>query len=370
MKKMRALVLRAKEQLEVMEVPMSSLEDGQVMVKVSKCGICGSDIRYFHGENPWAKQTLQKDIPNPPNIILGHEFTGTVVGVKDSGDQFLIGKRVGVNTFTTCGRCRYCRSGRENFCKQTRHLGHGQGWGQMNFYPGGMAEFCPVAAGQVYELPPHVSDEQATFLDPLIAALHAVAVGEIHMLDQVVILGAGPIGLLIAQLVRVRGAGQIYITDLSCRNLAVAQELGAHHAVNVAGSKSSLGDLVMQTTGGCGVERIFNTVGSSESILESLRLLDNAGILVLMATRDREIRFPSLMISGERTLRTSSNARFSDFPKALGLLAAGLVKVEPMVTHRFALSRGLEAFEVACDKERTGAIKVMVDVANPIPPCV
>jgi threonine dehydrogenase-like Zn-dependent dehydrogenase len=152
-------VLREKEWLEVAEVPEPSLASDHVLVKVSKCGICGSDVRYFHGENPWAKQTLQQEIPNPPNIILGHQFAGTVVNARDAADRGLIGKRVGVNTFTTCGRCRHCRAGRENLCRETKHLGHGQGWGKMDLYPGGMAEYCPVAALQVYELPAHVRAE-------------------------------------------------------------------------------------------------------------------------------------------------------------------------------------------------------------------
>lgn len=164
---MRAMVLKSEEILEIMEVPMPTLEPGLVLVKVSQCDICGSDIRYLHGENPWAKQTLQEEVPNPPNIILGHELTGTVVDVFDKADQYLIGKRVGVNCFTTCGRCHFCRAGLENLCPHTRHLGHGQGWGQREFYPGGMAKYCPAFAGQVYELSDRVTNQQATFLDPI-----------------------------------------------------------------------------------------------------------------------------------------------------------------------------------------------------------
>jgi len=165
---MKALVLKSPENIEVMEVPRPQLSSGQVLIKVSKCGVCGSDIRYFHGENPWAKQTLGREIPNPPNIILGHEFVGSVVQVSDSCDEHLLGQRVAVNTFVTCGRCDFCRNGQENLCDNTKHLGHGQGWGKMDFYPGAMAEYCPAFSfsGQAYELPEHVTDEQATFMVP------------------------------------------------------------------------------------------------------------------------------------------------------------------------------------------------------------
>ena len=107
---MQAVVLRGPEDLVVQDVPKHDLAPGQCMIKVSHCGICGSDIRYFHGENPWAKQTLGVEVPNPPNIILGHEFVGEVVDVAEDVYQHLVGQRVVVNTFITCGTCDFCRT--------------------------------------------------------------------------------------------------------------------------------------------------------------------------------------------------------------------------------------------------------------------
>jgi threonine dehydrogenase-like Zn-dependent dehydrogenase len=358
---MKALVLKTVETLEVMDVPMPKLQPGLVLVKVSKCGVCGSDVRYFHGENPWAKQTLQQEIPNPPNIILGHEFTGTVVEVHDDGDRHLIGKRVGVNSFITCGRCQFCRVGLENLCRQTKHLGHGQGWGEMEYYSGGMAEYCPAFAGQVYELSDRVTDDQATFLDPIIAAMHAVDVAGPKLLDQAAIQGAGPIGLLIVQLMKLHGTKSVAISDIAPENLDVANAVGADHVVNVADGKQSLRDLVMKITGGLGVQKVFNTVGSRESIRESLEMLAAAGTVVLMATKDPEFSIPSLSISGERCVRTSSNALLSDFPKAVSLLEAGMLAVDPLVTHRFPLNRAIDAFAIACSKDRNKAIKIILD---------
>ncbi len=358
---MKALVLKSVENLEVMDVPMPKLRPGEVLVKVGKCGICGSDIRYFHGENPWAKQTLQKEVPNPPNIILGHELAGTVVDVYHDEDRHLIGKRVGINSFITCGRCHFCRASRENLCRHTKHLGHGQGWGKMEFYPGGMAEYCQAFASQVYELSDRVTDEQATMLDPIIAALHAVDVAGPRMLDVAAVQGAGPIGLLIAQIMKIRGAKTVAIADIADANLAVAKAVGVDHAVNVADDNRNLLDLVMKVTGGFGAQRVFNTVGSSESIIESLQMLANLGVVVLMATREEEFVVPSLMISGERAIKTSANALLSDFPKALDLLEMGMLKVDPLVTHRFPLSRAMEAFSVACNKDRHGAVKIILD---------
>jgi threonine dehydrogenase-like Zn-dependent dehydrogenase len=358
---MKALVLRTVETLEIMDVPMPKLQPGLVMIKVARCGVCGSDVRYFHGENPWAKQTLQREIPNPPNIILGHELTGAVVDVYDESDRYLVGKRVGINSFTTCGRCRFCRVGLENLCRHTRHLGHGQGWGQLDFYPGGMAEYCPAFASQVYELTERVTDDQATFLDPIIAAMHAVDVAGPRLLDSAAIQGAGPIGLLIAQMMKLHGAKTVAVSDVAESNLEIAKTLGADQAVNVAGGKQNLLDAVMRATAGLGVQKVFNTVGTCESIRESLQMLAPAGVVVLMAAKDPEIALSSLMISGERTVKTSANALLSDFPKAVDLLEAGMLKVDPLVTHRFPLGRAVDAFAVACNKDKNKAIKVIID---------
>ena len=359
--KMKALVLKSPENLEVMNVPTPSLSAGQVLIKVSKCGLCGSDIRYYHGENPWAKQTLQKDVPNPPNIIFGHEFVGTVAEVHDAADKHLIGKRVGAQTWSTCGRCDYCKSGKENFCRQTRHLGHGQGWGKMDFYPGGMAEYCPAAAENVYELPKNVTDEQATFLDPLTAALHAVDVARPDVLDDVVVLGAGPIGIMITQLAKAFGAARTFVTDISERNLEIARGLGADYTLRIKSGGKPILELVKEKLDNCGVNRVYNTVGTNESIIESLAMLDVRGTVVLMATKEKNITFPSLMLSGERSMKTSTNAMPEDFKRAIDLLACGMVKVDPLITHRFPLSEGVKAFEAACDKAKTEAIKIIID---------
>jgi len=358
---MKALVLRSPEQLELMDVPKPKLSAGQVLIRVTKCGICGSDVRYFHGENPWSKQTLGRHIDNPPNIILGHEFTGVVQEVFDKSDAHLLGRRVGINTFITCGRCSFCRNGQENLCDYTKHLGHGQGWGKMDFYPGGMAEFCPAFASQIFELPENVTDEQATFFDPLIAAIHAVDVGRPKPLDKVAILGAGPIGLLIAQLVKVYGAIATFITDIAAENVAIAKKVGVDYPMNLSGASKGVYDLVMEKTNYQGVNLAFNTVGTSASILESLKILKKGGTLVLMAAKEDEISFPSLLLSGERTIRTSSNAMYSDFPRVIELVSGGQVKVEPLITHRFDLSDAVAAFEVACNKSKTGAVKVIID---------
>ncbi len=162
---MKAAVLKAPGQLTVEDVPVPVLEKDEVLIKVASCGICGSDLRYFEGENPWALHTLGIETPTPPNIIMGHEFAGEVVEVGDDSFRKLVGRRVVASPYKACGVCRLCREGRYNLCTATVHLGHGAGWGQRDYYPGGMAEFCPVWADKAYPLPDNVTYDEATLLD-------------------------------------------------------------------------------------------------------------------------------------------------------------------------------------------------------------
>ena len=108
-------------------------------------------------------------------------------------------------------------------------------------------------------------------------------------------------------------------------------------------------------------ELVYNTIGTQESIEQSLRMLRKGGTLVLLATKDATLSFPALLLSGERAIKTSSNAMYSDFPRALDLLASGIVNVDPLISHRFPLSRALDAFQIACNKSTSGAIKVVLD---------
>ena len=140
---MKAVVLRQPRQLDWADVPDPRLTAGHdVLIQVEACGICGSDLRYWEGDNPWALHTLGRHVPNPPNIILGHEYAGVVVKVNSPAYGHLLGRHVGVQSFRTCGKCDFCRSGSQNLCRNTIHMGHAQGWGQMDYYLGAYAEYC------------------------------------------------------------------------------------------------------------------------------------------------------------------------------------------------------------------------------------
>lgn len=348
---MRAVVLHSPGQLSVETVPVPELLPGQKLVKVGACGICGSDLRYFAGENPWAKHTLGTEKPNPPDMILGHELGGwaDVEGAR---------RAVGCLAFRGCGRCAACRRGEVQLCADTAHLGHGAGWEGQN--PGGMAECCPVWSEGLYRLPEHLTVDQATFLDGLGVAVHAARLAALFPGEPILLLGGGPIGLLIGQAARALGAGAALVADVYETPLDCAGELGLGPTINVSSAAADDLAAAVREFAPEGVQAVFDTTGDIQSQRVGLGLLRRGGTIVLMAGAAPGLSFHPRDLAGERRLMTCSNNRYEDFTIGLSLMAEAKVIVEPMITHRFPLEEAAQAFAVATDKVRTGALKVIL----------
>ncbi len=349
---MIAVVLHAPNDLKVEQVPVPQVRAGEVLLKVGACGICGSDLRYLVGENPWAKHTLGYEHPNPPDMILGHEIGGTVVT-----DE--IERRVGVLSFRTCGECRYCRTGRPNLCPNTQHLGHGAGWEGQN--PGGMAQYCPVWEDYLFDLPDEIGLDEATFLDGLGVAVHAVARADIVPSSAVLVLGAGPIGLSIAQVAVAQGARRVVVTDVYETPLECARELGLGPCLNVAGADVEAVVVELRKAGGEeGFSAVFDTTGQAAVQQQALDVLDRGGTLVAVAGVAEGLVLDQSSLAGERRLMTCSNNLVKDFEIGLKLLVSGEVRVKPMITHTYSLRDAEQAFATASNKHETGAMKVVL----------
>jgi L-iditol 2-dehydrogenase len=290
-------------------------------------------------------------------MILGHEFAGEIVRVFSPELKGRLRERVAVLAYRGCGQCLYCRRGQHNLCADTAHLGHGAGWAGAAHNPGGMAELCPVWAGMAYPLPSSVSYDEGVLLDGTAVAVHAVARAQVAQRDWVVILGCGPIGLLALQVARVRGA-QVVATDVAPRPLGLARDLGAEVTV-LAGSESIV-EVVDSATKGTGAAAVLNSVGTPQSITDSMRLLQRSGREVLLALETGEVTLPLSALAGERVLTVSANNTYPEFEEALRLVADGEVRCQPLLTHHFPLAQAIEAFAVAERRAETGAIKVVL----------
>lgn len=356
----KAVVLRAPRELAVEDVPVPEPGYGQVLLKVTDCGICGSDVRYFHGENPWALHTLGEELPNPENMILGHEVAGVIDSVGPGVSPDAISKRVGVLCFCVDGTCYWCRRGEEQLCPNTMHLGHAAGWGESKYYYGGMAEYVPVWADHCYELPNTVSNEAASLLDPMGVAVHGVLRANIRPGEAVLTVGAGPIGMFCVQAATAFGAGYVACSDLDPRILEMAVSLGAD--VGVDASADDPGEVMAGVTRGRGADVIFDSAGLPLS--NSLGMLARGGRLMLFVVHRKAEAITTLDLSSERTVTSVANFAYPDFQMCIDLLATGRVKAEPLITHRFPLEDALEAFRVADHKAETGAIKVLLKISD------
>ncbi len=329
-----AVILEKPETLKVKQIPIWPFESygdtDLVLVKVEACGICGSDLRYFKGENPWAQHTLGKHVENPPNIVLGHEFSGTVVAVLDEKNEHLLGKRVAPVCSKVCGVCRCCRTEREHLCPNTVHTGHGQGWGKQDYYPGAYSEYVPVWAKGSYEIPESLPFIEASMMDILAVCTRVANQGNIRQGETVLILGAGPAGNGIAQISKMLGASKVVMIGRSQITLDTARDCGFSDVIDtktVDDVEKAIGDQL----GPGGAMTVFDSIGSEWSIKMGLRLLDKAGTLVNMAVHDSEVTLNQMELGSERSIVTACNFRAHEYPTTLNWLIEGRINVKPWI---------------------------------------
>ena len=356
---MKAIVLTKPKTLQLQDIPEPKMTDtNHVVVKVEACGICGSDIRYWAGENPWALHTLGKHLDNPPNMVMGHEFAGTVVKVNSKENQKWLGQRVGVQSYRVCGKCKFCTTGRENLCRDMIHIGHAQGWGKMDFYPGAYAEYCLGWADLLHPIPDHVSFPEAAMADILCVAVHVVGRANIYDGAAVLCIGGGPAGLSIAQVAKTQGAGEIFISDPSPVARGVISHFADFHIIET--ETIDVTEFIREKIGSQKCAAVFDSVGSEETLKLGLSLLEEAGTYVNLAVHNTPIGLNALALGSERTITTSSNAFYSDLKKAFKLLNSHQIDVNPWITHKFPLEGFDEAFDLLTQSPKA-AYKVVFE---------
>jgi len=355
---MKAAILEAPFTMKLKVIPTPKPKIDEILLKVAACGICGSDVRYFMGENPWSLHTLGVEEPVPPNTILGHEVSGLVVDGGSPEFEDMIGSRVGVIAFKSCGKCYYCLKGLYNLCGDMLHIGHDGRWKNVEYIPGGYAEYMTLWYDKAHPIPDNVSFEEATQLDGLAVAVHAVYRARINPGDTVAVLGVGPIGLMILQVAKVMGASKIIALDVRSKPLEIAENLCADSVIDV--SRVDIDDNLLKETNGIGVDAIFDTVCSESTVTRCLRSLARGGRLILVALNRMDLKLNLLDLSGERIVTSSSNNLYHEYTMAVNLLSSGRIQVKPFITHIFKLDEIEEAFHVALHKDEYDAIKIIL----------
>ena len=334
--------------IEVREVEVPAVGDGDILVKVAAAGICGSDVHYYQ----WTRGSEIVRVP----VILGHEFSGEVVEVGSGVTGVAVGDRICAPPGMACGACPECRAGRGDRCGAML----GPGIRSDGFF----AEYGRLtAAAQVFKLPPEVSLAAAALMEPLGVCLNAVDVSELRVGQTAAVLGPGPIGLLTTALLRAGGAGLVVVAGTSAdgMRLRLAERLGADEVTVVDGDSGAALAARAAALDGGGFDLVFEATGNPEAIQQSIDLVKRGGQVVLMGIYGAPAAIdPTPMVRARKNIVSAYGygaGGTATWKRALRLLAAGRLDVEPVITHRLPLARAEDGFRLALDKQ---AAKVLL----------
>lgn len=337
---MKALVYEGPWQMPVREIPAPEPGPGEVIVSVKATGICGSDVHGFTGATG----------RRIPPMVMGHEFSGVISALGPGVTGHRVGDRVVVQPIITCGRCVNCLAGLPNICLNRRGLG-------MMTTNGSNAEAVAVPQQLLYDLPDEVPWEQAALVEPLSVAMHAANMSPIRLMDTVVILGAGTIGLLTLLACRLKGAGAVIISDLSPHRLEVARRLGADAAVNPA--QEDLAAVVRKYAGEAGAAVVIEAVGITATARQSLELVRPGGHVTWIGNAAPTIEIGmQQVVTREITVR-GVYAFNVEFGRAIEALRTRRVDVTPIIEQVAPLEAGPQIFHDLA-KGTLDAVKVVL----------
>jgi 2-desacetyl-2-hydroxyethyl bacteriochlorophyllide A dehydrogenase len=334
---MRAAFITGKEMIEVREADPPTPGPGEVLLRVRTCGICGTDLHFYHGV-----------FPAMPNVSPGHEFSGEIEAVSESVGGFERGDRVAVEPIKRCQDCSYCRTGRYHLCSARVFLG--------TVVPGALAEYVTVPAYMLYHLPNEVDFELAALAEPLAVAVHGIHIVDLDMGERVLVLGSGTIGLLSIIAARAAGAGEV---------LATYRHEHQGQAALAAGATRVINSDELSTLGRGGIDVAIETVGGSGATLQqALNFIRPGGRVSALGVFTGPLQIDGLrLVLNEAKLAAGITycrpGMQSDFDVALRILHANQEGIRRLITHRFPLDEAAKAFATAADKG-TKSLKVQV----------
>jgi L-iditol 2-dehydrogenase len=322
--------------VELRDIEEPTTQPGQVKIRVAAAGICGTDLHIYKDEfRSW------------PPVVLGHEVAGEIVEMGEGVTSLQTGQRVTTETyFSTCGQCRFCRSGQNNLCLNRRSIG--------SVVNGGFTQYVVVPASNVHLLPEHIDFEAGALTEPLACVVHGVtSTPTVSPGDVAVISGPGAIGLLTLQVVKAAGAVVVMLgTDVDTRRMELARDLGADYIVNV--QRDDPKPLIISlTVEGLGADVVYECSGAGPAAAQLLDLVRRRGRYVQIGLFGKSVAWDMDQICYKELVVTGSNASVpSAWLKALRLLATGTVQTKPLITHTFDVTDWEKAF--ATFEDRSG----------------
>lgn len=333
--------------IEIRAIPCPTLPknypDGEVIVEVGACGICGTDVGIYRW-HPWESRSVK--IPR----VLGHEISGTVVEIGKNCGDWKVGDRVVSDTDMGCGKCFFCRIGRVNICENRKSLGL-----QLD---GGMAKYVATRANNLFLLPAHLSFEVGAAMEPLGVAMNAYLKSGFKPGDKVLILGTGSIGLATLMLLKTAGASEVFITGLKVDQwrFEKAKELGADAVFNV--DEEDPTDQLMSRTHGRGVDIVFVCAGGRENLFQASRWVRKAGTVMVIGLSHGGVDFDSnLLVEKELVFKGAYRRTPETWDRILELVGKGKIPLKELVTHSVPLEEVEAGFHLI---EKGEALKVVV----------
>jgi erythritol/L-threitol dehydrogenase len=349
---MQAVVNHGPKDYRLERVPRPTAGPREVIIRVDAAGICGSDAKcyaggemFWGGADPWVKAP----------VVPGHEFFGTVVELGDGAEQHhgvSLGEKAIAEQIRPCDRCRFCERGQYWMCQV--HDIHGF---QGEVADGAWAQFMRFGStARVHRMPDDISDEAGVLVEPLACAIHGVNRADVQLGDTVVLAGAGPIGLLMLQVLRLRSPRTIIVSDARADRLELAAQLGADVTVDV--SQTDLDTVVRQLTDGYGCDVFIEATGHPSAVEQGLQVLRRLGRMVVYGVFGAPTTVDWSVIGDRKELDVlGAHLGPYSYPTAIAYLADGTIDAGRLVTHRYPLEEFDEALQVV--RDGTG-IKVML----------
>lgn len=341
-------VMTAPGQIEFREVPVPEITSEQVLVKIRKIGICGSDIHVYHGKHPFTQYP----------VTQGHEVSGEIVEIGSAvtggsnGEPLTVGQKVTIQPQVVCGKCHPCRHGKYNLCEELKVMGF-QTTGTASHY-------FAVDAGKVTPLPEDMSFDEGAMIEPLAVAVHAIRrAGDVSGMD-IAVLGAGPIGILVAQVAKGLGARSVLITDVSDVRLAKAKECGIDFCVNTR--EVNFGDALVGSFGPDKADVIYDCAGNDITMGQAIQYARKGSTIILVAVFAGMAKVDLAVLNDhELDLNTTMMYRNEDYVEAIRLVNEGKVQLKPLISKHFAFRDYLAAYQYI-DANRETTMKVIINV--------
>jgi len=342
---MKALVKRKPEPgIWMEEVPMPTVGMNEVLIRVEKAAICGTDLHIYKWDD-WSKRTIK------PGLVIGHEFVGRITELGPGVDNYQVGDRVSAEGHLTCGQCRNCRAGRRHLCNQTRGIGVNR--------DGAFAEYVTIPAANLWLIPAQIPSEFAAFFDPLGNAVHCALSFEM-VGEDVLITGAGPIGIMAAGICRRLGARHVVVSDVNDYRLDLALKMGASHIVNV--KRETLAEAMRKQDIHEGFDIGLEMSGNPQAFNDMLHHMYHGGRVALLGILPGETRidWDQVIFKGLHIKGIYGREMFETWYKMTQLVLGGL-DLRPVLTHQLPMADFAKGFELMASGQ---CGKVVLDWVN------